>query len=73
MEGGKALPLRREAVRQISLGVTAQRRDIEWRVVQQIFQLLGKLRTLRCAVRWGHLTQIEIVGCLYIRVRVASF
>src|SRR5271166_1618264 len=73
MEGCEMIARRIEAVRLISLRITAQRREVERSVIEQVLQLTGQLRTVLATLRRGHPPQIEIVERFRVLPRVTRF
>ncbi len=62
VEGGKVFEVRPEVIRRIAGRTAAQHGDVERRVIEQILQLAGEVRTVLGAISRGHAAQIEIVG-----------
>jgi hypothetical protein len=57
----------------IPFRIAAQRRDIERRVVEEVFQLARQFRTIFRPICRSHASQVKIVERLRIIARMASF
>ena len=73
MNGEQVLKLGRKTVGLIPFRVAAERPDIKWRVVKQVFQLLRQLRTILRAFSGRQAAEVQITERFRIIVRVAGF
>src|SRR5436309_1987845 len=63
----------RSEIGQVSLWIAAQRRDVKWCVIQQVFELHREIRTVLRPVGYRQARQIEVISRLRIVTGVAGF